>query len=70
MTAFDSSLVPSGDILIGGEWRRGRGATTPSFYPADGSLNTEIHMALSLIPISEPTRLRRSSLYPSPSPRD
>ncbi|MHA7332711.1 hypothetical protein ACX829_02150, partial [Burkholderia pseudomallei] len=44
MTAFDSSLVPSGDILIGGEWRRGRGATTPSFYPADGSLNTEIHM--------------------------
>lgn len=45
MTAFDSSLVPSGDILIGGEWRRGPGATTPSFYPADGSLNTEIHMA-------------------------
>ncbi|MBM5654263.1 hypothetical protein GSH05_22105, partial [Burkholderia pseudomallei] len=26
MTAFDSSLVPSGDILIGGEWRRGRRA--------------------------------------------
>ncbi|AJY39009.1 aldehyde dehydrogenase [Burkholderia humptydooensis] len=45
MTAFDSSLVPSGDILIGGEWRCGRGATTPNFYPADGSLNAEIHMA-------------------------
>ncbi|WP_323121188.1 aldehyde dehydrogenase [Burkholderia alba] len=45
MTAFDSSLVPTGDILIGGEWRHGRGAVTPSRYPADQTLNAEIHMA-------------------------
>ncbi|MGU7770719.1 aldehyde dehydrogenase [Burkholderia sp. MR1-5-21] len=45
MTAFDSSLVPNGEILVGGEWRNGRGAKTPNFYPADQSLNTEIHMA-------------------------
>ena len=45
MTAFDSSLVPNGEIFVGGEWRNGRGAKTPNFYPADQSLNTEIHMA-------------------------
>ncbi len=25
MTAFDFPLVPTGEILIGGEWRPGRG---------------------------------------------
>ncbi|WP_165847970.1 hypothetical protein [Paraburkholderia lacunae] len=24
MTHFDTSLVPTGDIFIGGEWRQGR----------------------------------------------
>ncbi|WP_186202580.1 aldehyde dehydrogenase [Burkholderia gladioli] len=45
MTAFDFPLVPTGEILIGGEWRPGRGAATASLYPADGSLNREIAMA-------------------------
>ena len=35
MTPFDTSLVPNGDILIGAEWRRGRGAPYTSIYPAD-----------------------------------
>ena len=45
MTEFDSSLVPTGDILIGGEWRQGRGARYQSVYPADQSINAEISTA-------------------------
>ena len=45
MTPFDTRLVPSGDIFIGGEWRRGRAATFASIYPADQSVNMEISTA-------------------------
>ena len=45
MTPFDTSLVPDGNILIGGEWRRGRGAPYASIYPADQSLNMEVSTA-------------------------
>ena len=45
MTAFDTSLLPNGDILIGGEWRRGRAAPYASIYPADQSLNMEVSQA-------------------------
>jgi betaine-aldehyde dehydrogenase len=45
MTSFDTSLVPTGDIFIGGEWRRGRAATFASIYPADQSVNMEISTA-------------------------
>ncbi|WP_118185329.1 aldehyde dehydrogenase [Paraburkholderia phosphatilytica] len=44
-TELIASLVPSGDILIGGEWRRGRGAPYTSIYPADQSANLEISTA-------------------------
>ncbi|GAB7526375.1 aldehyde dehydrogenase [Paraburkholderia sp. 2C] len=40
-----TSLVPTADIFIGGEWRRGRGVPYRSLYPADGSLNAEISTA-------------------------
>ncbi|WP_277188938.1 aldehyde dehydrogenase [Caballeronia sp. BR00000012568055] len=40
-----ASLVPSADIFIGGVWKRGRGATFASQYPADGSVNAEISTA-------------------------
>jgi betaine-aldehyde dehydrogenase len=42
MTDFDTSLVPTGDIFIGGEWRQGRGNPYKSLYPADQSVNMEI----------------------------
>ncbi|CAG4897322.1 aldehyde dehydrogenase [Paraburkholderia gardini] len=45
MTPFDTRLIPSGDIFIGGEWRRGRAATFASIYPADQSVNMEISTA-------------------------
>ena len=32
-------------ILVGGEWRQGRGATYASHYPADGSVNAELAAA-------------------------
>lgn len=32
-------------ILIGGEWRQGRGEASASRYPADGSLNAEVSTA-------------------------
>ncbi|SAK58612.1 betaine-aldehyde dehydrogenase [Caballeronia fortuita] len=41
----DTSLVTSGDILIGGEWRKGRGNQYTSIYPADQSVNAEISTA-------------------------
>lgn len=44
-TPFDSSLVPTADIFIGGEWRRGRGTPFTSIYPADQSANMEISTA-------------------------
>jgi betaine-aldehyde dehydrogenase len=40
-----ASLVPSPDILIGGEWRRGQGSGYTSIYPADQSTNLEISTA-------------------------
>jgi betaine-aldehyde dehydrogenase len=39
------SLVPSSDILIGGEWRQGRGGRYVSTYPADQTVNMEISTA-------------------------
>src|SRR5471032_95244 len=45
MTHFDTSLVPNGDIFIGGEWRQGRGNPYKSLYPADQSVNMEISTA-------------------------
>src|ERR1700758_3461747 len=44
-TDIISSLVPTADIFVGGEWKRGRGALYASVYPADGSVNTEITTA-------------------------
>ena len=44
-TELIASLIPSGDLLIGGEWRRGRGAPYTSIYPADGSANLEVSTA-------------------------
>ncbi|GJH14375.1 aldehyde dehydrogenase [Caballeronia novacaledonica] len=41
----DTSLVTSGDIYIGGEWRQGRGNQYASIYPADQSVNAEISTA-------------------------
>ncbi|SAK77402.1 betaine-aldehyde dehydrogenase [Caballeronia pedi] len=41
----DTSLVTSGDIYIGGEWRQGRGNPYASIYPADQSVNAEISTA-------------------------
>ena len=32
-------------ILVGGEWRAGRGAAYTSRYPADDSVNAELHAA-------------------------
>lgn len=40
-----ASLVPTADIFVGGVWKRGRGATFASQYPADGSVNAEITTA-------------------------
>ncbi len=45
MSAFESPLVPTDEILVGGVWRPGGGAPTPSVYPADQSLNATIRMA-------------------------
>ena len=45
MNHFESSLLASGDIYIGGEWRAGRGASYASIYPADQSINAEISAA-------------------------
>ena len=42
MNSPESSLLVSSDILIGGEWRPGRGAVYASLYPADQSINAEI----------------------------
>ena len=41
----DTSLVSSGDIFLGGEWRKGRGNPYASIYPADQTVNTEISTA-------------------------
>ncbi|MFM0324462.1 aldehyde dehydrogenase [Caballeronia glebae] len=41
----DTSLVSSGDIYIGGEWRQGRGNQYASLYPADQTVNAEISTA-------------------------
>lgn len=35
-------ILPSGDIYVAGEWRKGRGAALTSVFPADGSLNREL----------------------------
>jgi betaine-aldehyde dehydrogenase len=40
-----TSLVPSPDILIGGQWRLGQGGSYTSVYPADQSVNCEISTA-------------------------
>ncbi|MGQ0654851.1 MAG: aldehyde dehydrogenase, partial [Betaproteobacteria bacterium] len=32
-------------ILVGGEWRQGRGAAYASRYPADDSINAELNAA-------------------------
>ncbi|SAK75684.1 betaine-aldehyde dehydrogenase [Caballeronia calidae] len=41
----DTSLVTSGDIFLGGEWRKGRGTQYASIYPADQTVNAEISTA-------------------------
>ncbi|SAK64833.1 aldehyde dehydrogenase [Caballeronia ptereochthonis] len=41
----DTSLVTSGDIFLGGVWRKGRGNSYTSIYPADQSVNAEISTA-------------------------
>jgi betaine-aldehyde dehydrogenase len=41
----DTSLVTSGDIFLGGEWRTGRGNAYASLYPADQTVNAEISTA-------------------------
>ncbi|SAK68157.1 betaine-aldehyde dehydrogenase [Caballeronia catudaia] len=41
----DTSLVTSGDIFLGGEWRAGRGNAYASIYPADQTVNAEISTA-------------------------
>ncbi|WP_250493400.1 aldehyde dehydrogenase [Caballeronia sp. GAWG1-1] len=41
----DTSLVSSGEIFLGGEWRKGRGNGYASIYPADQSVNAEITTA-------------------------
>jgi betaine-aldehyde dehydrogenase len=41
----DTSLVSSGDIFLGGEWRTGRGNAYASLYPADQTVNAEISTA-------------------------
>ena len=33
------------EILVGGEWRKGRGKAYTSIYPADGSVNAELNAA-------------------------
>jgi betaine-aldehyde dehydrogenase len=45
MNSPESSLLVSSDILIGGEWRAGRGTPYASLYPADQSINAEISAA-------------------------
>lgn len=42
---LDSHVLQSADILIGGEWKPGRGARYASLYPADQSVNAEIAAA-------------------------
>ncbi len=37
--AFDTDGLPSGEIFLGGEWVKGRGAEIVSTFPADRSLN-------------------------------
>ena len=37
--AFDTTDLPKGDLYLGGEWRKGRGADIVSTFPADRSLN-------------------------------
>lgn len=37
--AFDISDLPSGNLYVGGEWRRGRGAEIASIFPADRTAN-------------------------------
>ncbi len=34
-----TDILPSGELYLGGDWRRGRGAEIASVFPADGSLN-------------------------------
>ncbi|BAN26180.1 aldehyde dehydrogenase [Caballeronia insecticola] len=41
----DTSLLTSGDIFVGGEWRKGRANPYASIYPADQSINAEISTA-------------------------
>jgi len=42
MSKFDSEFLVSSDILVGGQWRPGRGASYASLYPADQTVNAEI----------------------------
>ena len=42
MSKFESDLLTSSDILVGGQWRPGRGASYASLYPADQTVNAEI----------------------------
>jgi betaine-aldehyde dehydrogenase len=37
--------MPTGRLLVGGEWREGRGETTTSINPADGTVNLEFRLA-------------------------
>lgn len=37
--AFDIDVLPSGEIFVAGDWRKGRGADIVSTFPADRSLN-------------------------------
>ncbi|BEU21170.1 aldehyde dehydrogenase [Paraburkholderia sp. 22B1P] len=45
MDSVDLSGLSSGEILIGGEWRRGRGNKYTSIYPADQSVNADVYGA-------------------------
>ena len=37
--SFDTSVLPSGELFVGGEWRKGRGTEISSIFPADRSAN-------------------------------
>lgn len=37
--SFDLGDLPSGELYVGGEWRKGQGADISSEFPADGTLN-------------------------------
>lgn len=42
---MERDILPSGDLFIGGAWRRGRGAEIVSVFPADGSVTMALRGA-------------------------